>query len=125
AAMRDHLSDAYGTDSLDRRARSYLDVNCGHCHNPSGHAGPSGFWVDWNHVVTGHDGICKVPESCGSNCGGFQFDIVPGDADHSIIHYRMSSTEAGARMPELGTSVVDDPGTDLIRQWVAAMPPND
>lgn len=126
AAMRNHLSDAFGADSLDLRARSYLDANCGHCHDSSGHAGPSGFWVDWEDAaIVGHDGVCKVPESCGSNCGGFQFDIVPGDPAHSIIHYRMGATEAGARMPELGTSVVDDQGVELIRQWIVAMPAND
>ena len=32
--------------SLDRRARSYLDINCGHCHRESGNAASSGLYLN-------------------------------------------------------------------------------
>src|SRR5262249_23502953 len=32
--------------TLEARARGYLDVNCAHCHNPSGRAATSGLYLD-------------------------------------------------------------------------------
>ena len=32
-------------ESLDARARAYLDVNCAHCHNPAGSASNSGLFL--------------------------------------------------------------------------------
>ena len=37
--------DAAGA-GVDERARAYLDVNCGHCHNPRGAADTSGLFLD-------------------------------------------------------------------------------
>jgi len=34
------------TQPLERRARAYLDINCGHCHNPKGPANTSGLTLD-------------------------------------------------------------------------------
>src|SRR5262249_22554478 len=42
------LADASDPTSgtLDERARAWLDINCGHCHNPRGAARTSGLYLD-------------------------------------------------------------------------------
>ena len=38
-----------------------------------------------------------------------------------MIH-RMSSTEPGVAMPEVGRSMVHDEGVALIREWISSLP---
>src|SRR5262249_34833132 len=121
SGARDRLSEPFGTGMLDARARSYLDANCGHCHNPNAAAEWSGLYLNWDNMDTGRLGNCKSPSSAGDT-GGLKYDVVPGDPDHSVLPYRMQLTGSAYRMPE-SSRVADTQGVDLIRQWIAAMPP--
>jgi len=107
--------------SLDARARAYLDINCGHCHNAHGPADTSGLWLDAGEHPPRHLGLCKPSVAAGQGTGGHRFDIVPGDADASILAFRMASDDPGVRMPEVGRDVVHREGVELIAAWIAAM----
>ena len=109
------------TQSLDARARAYLDINCGHCHNPKGPGNTSGLWLDAATKEPLRLGRCKLPIAAGKGTGDFRHDIVPGQPDASILTYRMVSEDPAAMMPELGRSVVHDEGVQLIRDWIASM----
>jgi len=109
------------TQPLDARARAYLDINCGHCHNPKGPGNTSGLWLDAATREPLRLGRCKLPIAAGKGTGDFRHDIVPGRPDASILAYRMVSEDPSAMMPELGRSVVHDEGVQLIRDWIAAM----
>lgn len=106
---------------LEARARSYLDINCGHCHSQKGAARTSGMWLDSNTHDPLRVGRCKLPIAAGQGTGNRAWDIVPGKPDDSILTYRMESTDPGVMMPELGRSLVHEEGVELIRQWIAAM----
>ncbi len=56
--------------------------------------------------------------AAGAGSGGLQYDIVPGNADESIMTYRMDSNEAGVLMPEIGRTIIHDEGVALIREWI-------
>ncbi|MEA5668573.1 SO2930 family diheme c-type cytochrome [Stenotrophomonas sp. MH1] len=104
--------------SLDARARAYLDVNCGHCHSRTGPAITSGLWLDAptrDHLKLG---LCKQPIAAGKGTGNRLYDVLPGDADASIIAFRMDSDDPAVMMPELGRAVVHKEGLALIRQWI-------
>ncbi len=107
--------------SLDHQARSYLDINCGHCHNPAGAADTSGLLLDYQAHEPGALGVCKPPIAAGRGSGGFLYSIVPGQADASILTYRLSTTDPATMMPELGRSLVHEEGLDLISRWIDAM----
>lgn len=111
--------------SLDDRARSYLDINCGHCHSQKGAARTSGMWLDATTRDLLRQGRCKLPIAAGQGTGNRPWDIVPGKPDDSILPYRMGSNDPGVMMPELGRSVVHAEGVKLIRDWIAAMPAQD
>ena len=108
--------------TLDARARAYLDINCGHCHNANGAANTTGLTLDAGTPEDRHLGICKPPTAAGQGTGDHFFDIVPGQPDESILPYRLSSKEPGVMMPELGRSTVHREGVALIKAWIAAQP---
>lgn len=109
----------YSTPELTHRARSYLDANCGHCHNPEGSADTSHLYLDYANHSERALGRCKPPVAAGRGTGGNLFSIVPGDPLHSILSYRMRSTDPGKMMPETGRTRVHKEGVALIDEWIA------
>lgn len=107
--------------SLEARARAYLDVNCGHCHNPVGPADTSGLYLNAATPLSRASGVCKLPVAAGPGTGNLRFDIVPGDAKESIIPYRMTSTNPAVMMPEIGRSTSHAEGVALVRFWIDSM----
>ncbi len=108
-------------DTLDNRARAYLDINCAHCHNPRGPANTSGLDLSYGQTDMAKLGVCKTPVAAGQGSGTFRFSIVPGRPGESILAYRMQSTAPKVQMPELGRSLVHREGLALIRDWIAGM----
>lgn len=107
---------------LDARARAYLESNCAHCHNPQGAASNSGLFLDWRQPDPIARGLLKRPVAAGRGSGNRDFDIAPGDAEASILVYRMESTDPGIAMPELGRATVHAEGVKLLREWIDRMP---
>lgn len=120
--LADYRNEISG--SLHERAMAYLDINCGHCHNPNGPANTTGL----NLVATAETnmalGIWKAPVAAGVGTGGFAYSIVPGKPEVSILPYRMSSTDPSAMMPELGRRMVHHDGVALIEEWIREMKPD-
>lgn len=112
----------HDTINVEEQARAYLDINCGHCHNAQGAADTSGLLLDRNATDARQMGRCKPTIAAGHGSGGRTFGIVPGKPDDSILLWRMQTTDPGARMPEIGRSLVHTQGVELIREWIAAQP---
>ncbi|WP_202980293.1 SO2930 family diheme c-type cytochrome [Marinobacter fonticola] len=103
-------------------AKGYLDVNCAHCHRPEGGASNTGlhleYWRDYETDPRKH-GVCKKPVAYGG--GSLSYDVVPGDAANSILHFRMASNQPGDKMPEIGRTIVHDEGLALIEAWIDSL----
>ncbi|MDP6447824.1 MAG: c-type cytochrome, partial [Pirellulaceae bacterium] len=115
----DLLADPWDQSaSLDRRARSYLHANCAHCHVLDG-GGNSRFVVSWG--TTGDD--MKLADVKGIH-GEFGLPdgllVKPGDAESSLLAYRLQSL-GGGRMPRVGSHEVDAAGVRLIRAWIDSL----
>lgn len=119
-ALPDWKDDKHFT--LDQRARAYIDVNCAHCHNATGDASNTGLYLEYEQTDASHLGILKEPVSAGGGAGGMNYDIIPGDAQHSIFAYRMNSAEPGTAMPELARTIIHKEGVKLIVDWINHMP---
>ena len=111
---RDHADAALA-------ARGYLESNCAHCHNPNGAASNSGLYLGWLESDPIKLGVGKRPVAAGRGSGNLDFDVVPGDAAHSILYYRMASIEGGVAMPELGRSALDPAGMAAVQRWIGEM----
>ena len=109
------------TSPAEPFARAYLDVNCAHCHQPGGGASNSGLDLRWEQHDPQRFGIGKRPVAAGRGAGDFDFSILPGHPDKSILVYRMESAEPGIAMPELGKASVDHKGIAVVRRWIAEM----
>ncbi len=107
---------------VERAARDWLDVNCAHCHSPRGVTGLS------SQLFLNHDnddafrlGVCKRPGSAGGGGADRTYDIVPGDHEASILWYRMTTTEVGAMMPDIGRATTPWTASDLVARWIDEM----
>jgi len=105
------------TRTLEDRARSYLDANCGHCHRPRG-------------TVAAFDARYDVPLNRQNLIGGqVLLDegidnprvIAPHDIWRSILYMRASAVDA-IKMPPLAHAEADSRGMALLREWIDAMP---
>ena len=122
---KDHIpaleNNSNTTASLDDRVKAYLDINCAHCHNPTGPARSSGLYLTWDSKDRTTYGFFKAPVAAGRGSGNLSYDIVPGKPEQSILHYRMASRHPGVMMPELGRQLTHHEGVELVRSWIQSM----
>jgi uncharacterized repeat protein (TIGR03806 family) len=107
--------------TVDERARAWLDINCAHCHSPTGPARTSGLDLRAEQATPILYGVCKTPVAAGAGSGGHQYSIVPGLPDESILVFRLESVEPAIRMPEILRQTVHQESLALMREWIAAL----
>lgn len=112
---------------LELAARSWLDINCGHCHrrDPHGLASNTNMQVEWTRDFTTSAtefGVCQKPISFGGDAGDYV--IEPGDAEKSLMIFRMNTNDGGDKMPSLGREIIHAEGVELISAWINSMPVN-
>ena len=103
-------------------ARSYLDANCGHCHNAAGSADHTGLWLDIHNQSHRRLGVCKPPIAAGQGTGGQRYGIAPGAPDASMLVFRMATNDPAARMPEIGRSVAHERALAVVSSWIESLP---
>ncbi|MEM8986149.1 MAG: SO2930 family diheme c-type cytochrome [Pseudomonadota bacterium] len=106
--------------SVTERARAYLDINCSHCHSPTGPADTSGLFLEPDTTGT-HLGICKLPIAAGAGTGDRIWGIRPGQPEDSILVYRMDNTQPDQMMPEIGRSTIHEEGVALVADWISTL----
>ena len=110
-----------GDSSLDlnARARSYLHVNCAHCHRRGG-GGTAAFELMADLDLEKTKLIGERPTQ-----GTFQIRaaqvVAPSDPFRSVLLYRMAKLGRG-HMPHAGSNVVDTAGVRLLHDWIAQLP---
>lgn len=101
--------------ALERRARSYLAVNCAQCHQPSGGA-PTNMDLRFDTVESAMN-VFDVNPSAGDLGAVDARIIASGDRSRSVLWLRMATLDDN-RMPALGSHKVDDGGLELIGRWI-------
>tara|TARA_R110002111_G_scaffold247140_2_gene310033 strand:+ start:30524 stop:33511 length:2988 start_codon:yes stop_codon:yes gene_type:complete len=115
-----YLVDPYDASAaLNMRARSYLHANCRHCHRNNG-GGGSTIELDASLDLAAMKAMGVAPTQGTFGIQGAKV-ISPGDPFRSVLLYRMSKLGKG-RMPYSGSSIVDQRGTQLIREWMEYLP---
>jgi uncharacterized repeat protein (TIGR03806 family) len=120
-APRAAVWDDPESGTLDERARAWLDINCAHCHSPTGPARTSGLDLRAEQVEPALYGVCKTPVAAGAGSGGLEYSIVPGQPDESILVFRLESVEPAIRMPEILRQTVHTESVALMREWIASL----
>ena len=106
------------TQNINDRVRSYLDVNCGHCHSPTGNANSTGLYLHLDETRDIHLGVYKKPVATGRGSGGLKYSIVPGKPEESILLHRMISLDPGVMMPESGRALSHKEAVEMVRDWI-------
>ena len=104
-----------GDAPLASRARAYLHANCSHCHREGGRSNtsPDFHWATPETEL----GVCdQSPVGTDLGVAGASL-LSPGDAASSLIPLRMREL-GDARMPPVGSRVVDEEGAALIEAWI-------
>ena len=114
------LVDPYDPSrSLTERARSWLHVNCAPCHR-NGAGGSAAAWLNYDRSLE----ECRAVEAAplrGDFGLSFARVIAAGAPFRSTLFYRIS-TEGAGRMPYIGSRLVDEAGTLLMRDWISSLP---
>jgi uncharacterized repeat protein (TIGR03806 family) len=83
------------TQSLEKRARAYMDINCAHCHSEKGFAANQNYKFGFGTSLQ---------------------DSKILDGKSTII----SNLERG-KMPKIGTTIIDKQGIDLIKRYIESL----
>lgn len=105
---------------LEARARTYLDVNCAHCHRPHGVGGRPGIHFT-ESVPLARAGVVNAKPLV-PLLGPDSLIVAPGRPEQSELLHRIM-LEGGGRMPLIGSEQTDKAGAELIRQWIAGLKP--
>lgn len=116
------------TQNLELRVRSYLDINCAHCHSENGFCNYRSmrFGFENTHHPE-HLGICVLPDediSPWANGGNPTHIIKPGDHEKSVIYYRLNTTLENIRMPLRGRTLVHEEAVTMVSQWINSLEDN-
>jgi putative heme-binding domain-containing protein len=110
--------DAPGA-SLDQQVRSYLHVNCAHCHRVGG-GGTASFELRHELPIEATKALDVRP-----SLGAFELPdariIAAGDPYRSTLFYRIAKTGAG-RMPHIGSEAVDWKAVSAVERWIRELP---
>lgn len=100
---------------LELRARSYLDINCAHCHRVGGHCDYVEPKFNFSNTDLNELGICMEPLFTIEDA---PYIINAGDSDHSEMVVRISSNDQSIMMPIIGRTTVHEEGVALLREWI-------
>lgn len=113
-----HQSNPAAT--LERRARSYLDVNCAHCHQP-GTSARANFDARLSTAPWAQNLISVEPINDFGITGARLVD--PGHPERSTLLLRAGTTEPGVAMPPVAKHLVDAAGMQLLTEWIRGLDP--
>lgn len=119
---RPKFTDPYATEpgtDLTERARSWLHVNCAHCHR-EGAGGAVVSHFDYDTKLAEMKAIGRAPSQGTLGLTGAHV-ITPGDPFSSVLYYRIMTTGQG-RMPHIGSRAVDVAGAKLMHDWIRQLP---
>ena len=108
------------TKSLEMRARSYLDINCAHCHSDNRHCDYRPIRFAFNETSDiSNMGVCVPAHEVFDPA--LTYIVNPGNSERSILAVRLNSVAQELRMPLLGRNIRHDEGVQLIEQWINSL----
>ncbi len=110
------LANPYDDNAdLNERVRSYLHINCAHCHQP--HAGGSALIELASDVKLENAKILDAKPGQGAFGISHARIVVPHDPEGSVLFYRMAKIGNG-RMPRIGSNEVDEQAIAMMHDWI-------
>jgi len=109
--------DDTGAD-LQTRALSYLDLNCGYCHQPG--TGNRAVFDARINTPLQYSNLFSSNLNENLGIGGARV-VAPGDISRSVLYQRAHSIYPNIMMPPLSKNLIDDEGVALISEWISGL----
>ena len=113
--------------SISLRARSYVDINCSHCHQTDRHCDyrPMRFAFSETGNSNGltNMGVCVATSDMQDFPQSLGKVVAPGNINKSMMYYRLNTTNESYRMPLHGRTLIHEEGIALIRDWINSLSP--
>lgn len=108
------------SQSLDLRVRSYLDINCAHCHSDLGQCNYRDLRLSFVDTTNpANMGFC-IPSV--QPVEGATSIVQPGNHERSAMYLMLNNNDGGTlTMPLLGRTVIHQEGIALIEQWINSL----
>jgi putative heme-binding domain-containing protein len=110
------LDDA--SASVAVRARSWLHVNCAHCHR-WGAGGSVASFFNFDGPLESLRLLNQVPLRGAFGLADGRV-IVPGVPERSVLWFRVN-TEGQGHMPHIGSRTVDEFGSRVLAEWIESL----
>ena len=105
---------------LALRVRSYVDINCAHCHREGSHCSYRSMRFAFSESGTSANmGVCITPDEDLGN--GLTKIVFPGKPQRSVMDFRINSTNGATMMPLLGRTIVHEEAAEMINQWITSL----
>ncbi|MCW4470501.1 hypothetical protein OGH69_16135 [Flavobacterium sp. MFBS3-15] len=105
---------------LDLRVRSYIDINCAHCHKENSHCDYMSMRFAFSETGSPENlGICVPPQD--NINPSLSYIVAKRNTLRSALAYRIKSVNPNERMPLLGRSIVHEEAVAMITEWINSM----
>ena len=110
------------SQNLEMRIRSYVDINCAHCHSDDNYCYYRSLRFAFNYTDNFENmGVCKDAD----------FYIPPNDKivspknkDISALYFRVNTAQTQYRMPLLGRTLIHEEFVNILDEWINSLPEN-
>lgn len=110
------------SQSLDLRMRSYLDINCAHCHSDEAYCYYRELRFAFSETSDPSKiGVCEQPIEIIDET--LAMVIRPGIPAKSVLHFRLQTTLEQYRMPLFGRTLQHEEAIILIEDYINSLQP--
>lgn len=104
------------TQPIDLRVRSYIDINCAHCHSELSYCDYRPMRFAFNDTANETNlGVCVEPDT---EIPGLTKIVEPSLKERSVMYYRINTEAEELRMPLLGRNIIHEEAVALIGEWI-------
>jgi uncharacterized repeat protein (TIGR03806 family) len=118
-----NYSDA--SQPLEKRVRSYFDINCAHCHKEHGHCDyrPMRFAFSETKNNLTNMGVCVETQDMQNFEPSLSKIVTPGNTGRSMLFHRLNTTDESFMMPLHGRTLIHQEGVLLVEEWINSLTP--
>lgn len=101
---------------INLRVRSYIDINCAHCHSELTYCDYRPVRFAFNETANETNlGVCVEPDTA---TPGMTHIVAPSLKERSVMYFRLNSAAEEYRMPLLGRTIIHEEAVTLIGEWI-------
>lgn len=110
---------------ISMRARSYVDINCAHCHQTNQHCDYRPMRYAFNETGAQNGltnmGVCVETQDMQDFDESLAQIVNPGNVNRSMMHFRLNTTNEAYRMPLHGRTIIHEEGVQLVEAWINSL----